>query len=172
MHRLVQAVTRDQLDEDQFAAWSGRALSLVVAVFPGEPEDHRSWPVCASVAPHVEAATAHTECYPDLAVTRGRLLGQLGIYLRASEQFRAALNVLERALAIDEAANGPDHPDVAITLTHLGTVQGLMGELTAARATLERALAIKEAAYGPDHPQVAITLTHLHTVQQRLADQK
>ena len=127
VHRLVQAVTRDQLDEDQFAAWSGRALSLVVAVFPGEPEDHRSWPVCASVAPHVEAATAHTECYPDLAVTRGRLLGQLGIYLRASEQFRAALNVLERALAIDEAANGPDHPDVAITLTHLGTVQRSCG---------------------------------------------
>ena len=65
----------------------------------------------------------------------------------------AARATLERALAIEEAAYGPDHPDVAITLTHLGTVQGLMGELPTARATLERALAIKEAAYGPTIPR-------------------
>jgi Tetratricopeptide repeat len=68
--------------------------------------------------------------------------------------------------------DGPDHPQVAITLTHLGTVQRLMGELPAALATLERALAIKESAYGPDHPQVAITLIELRIVQQQLADQK
>ena len=84
----------------------------------------------------------------------------------------AARTTLERALAIKEAAYGPDHTQVAITLTHLGTIQGLMGELPAARTTLERALAIKEAAYRPDHPQIAVTLTHLHIVQQQLADQK
>ena len=72
VHRLVQAVTRDQLDDDQVAAWSRRALSLVAAVFPDSREDHRSWPVCASLAPHVEAVAAHTECYPDLAVEAGR----------------------------------------------------------------------------------------------------
>jgi hypothetical protein len=89
LHRLVQAVTRDQLDDDQDAAWSRRALRLVAAVFPGEPEDHRSWPVCARLAPHVEAVAAHAERYPDLAVIRGSLLGRLGIYLVASAQFRA-----------------------------------------------------------------------------------
>ena len=104
VHRLVQAVTRDQLDEDQVAAWSGRVLSLIATVFPGKPQDHRTWPMCASVAPHVEAVAAHTERYLELAVKRGSLLGQLGIYLSASAQFRAALSVLERALAIEEAA--------------------------------------------------------------------
>jgi Tfp pilus assembly protein PilF len=170
VHRLVQAVTRDQLDEDQVAAWSGCALRLVAAVFPGEPGDHRSWPVCASVAPHVEAVAAHTKRYPDLAVKRSRLLDRLGVYLIASAQFRAALSVLERALAIKEAAYGPDHPEVAITLTNLGVVQQYLGELSAARTTLERALAIKEAAYGPDHPEVAITLTYLGIVQQYLGE--
>ena len=170
VHRLVQAVTRDQLDEDQAAAWSERALSLVAAVFPGEPEDHLSWPVCASLAPHIEAVAAHTERYPDLAVKRGRLLGQLGVYLDASAQFKAALNVLERAVAFDEAAYGPDHPEVAITLTNLGIVQRHLGELPNARTTLERALAIKEAAYGPDHPEVAITLTNLGLLQQQLSE--
>jgi Tfp pilus assembly protein PilF len=170
MHRLVQAVTRDQLDGDQIAAWSGRALSLVTAVFPRRPDDHRSWPVCASVAPHVEAVAAHTERYPDLADKRGRLLVQLGIYLAASAQSRAALSVLERALAIKEAAYGPNHPEVAIALINLGIVQRDLGELPAARTTLERALAIKETAYGPNHPEVAIALTNLGTVQRRLEE--
>ena len=170
VHRLVQAVTRDQLDEDQAAAWSERALSLVAAAFPGKPEDHRSWPVGANVAPHVEAVAAHTACYPDLAVERGRLLGRLGIYLGASAQFRAALSVVERALAIFEAAHGPDHREVAITLTNLGTIQRRLGELAAGRITMERALAIKEAAFGPDHPQVASTLTSLGIIQRQLGE--
>ena len=90
VHRLVQAVTRDQLDDDQAAAWAGRALGLVSAVFPGEPQDPSSWPVCASLAPHVESVVAHAESYPDLAAQRGGLLGELGIYLAASAQFSAA----------------------------------------------------------------------------------
>jgi hypothetical protein len=34
VHRLVQAVTRDQLGDDQAAAWARRALDLLLAVFP------------------------------------------------------------------------------------------------------------------------------------------
>ena len=170
VHRLVQAVTRDQLDEDQVAAWSRRALSLISAVFPGEPNDYRFWPVCASVASHVEVVAAHTEHYPDLAAKRGRLLGRLGIYLSSSAQLRAALSVLERALAVTEAAHGSDDAQVAIILTNLGIVQRQLGKLPTARTTLERALAIKETAYGPDHPQVASTLTNLGVVQRRLGE--
>ena len=170
LHRLVQAVTRDQLDDDQNAAWSRRALSLVAAVFPDEPADHRSWPVCASLAPHVEAVAAHAERYPDLKVKRGRLLGRLGRYLSASAQFRAGLSAQERALAIFEAAYGPDHPEVARALGSLGIVQRQLGELPAARASQERALAIFEAAYGPDHPQVARALGSLGIVQWQLGE--
>jgi Tfp pilus assembly protein PilF len=66
---------------------------------------------------------AHAESYPDLAARRGSLLGQLGIYLATSAQFSAARAALERALAIDGAAYGPDHPEVARTLGNLGLVQ-------------------------------------------------
>ena len=170
VHRLVQAVTRDQLDDDQGAVWSRRALSLAAVVFPDEPEDHRSWPVCASLAPHVEAVTAHAERYSDLAVKRGSLLGRLGIYLAASAQFRAGLSVMEGALAVEEAAYGPDHPEVAITLSNLGVIQRELGELSAARASQERALTIDEAGYGPDHPQAASTLTNLGVVQRDLGE--
>jgi hypothetical protein len=63
LHRLVQAVTRDQLDDAQAAAWAQQAFDLVSVVFPGEPQDHSSWPVCASLAPHVESVVAHAESW-------------------------------------------------------------------------------------------------------------
>jgi tetratricopeptide (TPR) repeat protein len=170
VHRLVQAVTRDQLDEAQAAAWARRALGLVSAVFPGEPQDHTSWPVCASLAPHVESVATHAESYPDLAIERGRLLGMLGIYLSASAQFGTARATLERALVILEAVYGPDHPDVARALSNVAIVQYQMGEMPAARATLERVLAIKEAAYGPDDPEVARTLGNLGNIQYLLGE--
>jgi hypothetical protein len=122
VHRLVQAVTRDQLGDDQAAAWARRALDLLLAVFPAEPHEHSSWPACASLAPHIESAAAHAESYPDLATQQGSLLGRLGIYLVASAQFGAARATLDRALATKKAAYGPDHPEVAMTLGNLANV--------------------------------------------------
>jgi hypothetical protein len=84
VHRLVQAVTRDQLDDDQFAAWTQRALGLVSAVFPSEPQDDSSWSAYANLTPHVKSVAKHAEGYPDLAAQRGRLLTWLGIYFDMS----------------------------------------------------------------------------------------
>jgi nucleoside phosphorylase len=75
-----------------------------------------------------------------------------------------------RALRIKEAAYGPDHPQVAITLGNLGLVARDQGDLAEARRLQERALRIKEAAHGPDHPQVAITLANLGLVARDQGD--
>jgi tetratricopeptide (TPR) repeat protein len=71
-------------------------------------------------------------------------------------------------LTIKEAVYGPDHPEVALTLTNLGITQMQLDNLAAARATLERSLIIKKTAYGANHPQVALTLTNLGAVQLAL----
>ena len=170
VHRLVQAVTRDQLDEDLLAAWSGRVLDLVTAVFPGKPQDHRSWPACASVASHAEAIAAHAGRSPNLAGKSARLLGRLGVYLIASAQPRAALEVLERALAMEEAASGPGHHEAAVILNNLGIAQWELGDLAAGRASVERALAIDEAVYGPGHPELATALNNLGAILGELGE--
>jgi tetratricopeptide (TPR) repeat protein len=59
----------------------------------------------------------------------------------------------ERALKIDEASFGPDHPNVATRVNNLGMVLRALGDLAGARAAAERALAIFERALGPDHPK-------------------
>ena len=93
----------------------------------------------------------------------GNAYGALGDAAKKKE-------LLERALAIEEAAYGPDHPEVAITLTNLGNAYGDLGDAAKQKELLERALAIKEAAYGPDHTAVAITLTNLGNAYGELGD--
>ncbi len=48
----------------------------------------------------------------------------------------------ERALKIDEATYGPDHPNVAIDVNNLGSVLQDLGDLAGAQAAYERALKI------------------------------
>ena len=63
-----------------------------------------------------------------------------------------AKDCFERALRIDEAAFGPEHPDVATDINNLGAVLFDQGDVPRALPYLERALAIREATLGPDHP--------------------
>src|SRR4029077_7422940 len=87
----------------------------------------------------------------------GGVLQVLGDLPGAREQY-------ERALAISEAALGPDHPDVAIWRSNLGGVLQVLGDLPGAREQYERALAISEAALGPDHPTVRTLRRNLDSV--------
>jgi tetratricopeptide (TPR) repeat protein len=171
VHRLVQAVTRDQLDDDQSAEWVKRALNLAAAILPPKPADYRSWPEYARLAPHIEAITGYVNDYAMLAGKIG-LLWNLGIYLSESGQLRAARATYQRAVVITEAAHGPEHPDVAKSLDNLAAVELRLGEPGAARGNIERALPILEAAYGPEHLDVALALGNLGHAQLQLGELK
>jgi tetratricopeptide (TPR) repeat protein len=173
VHRLVQAVTRDRLAEDARRTWAAAAVAcLARAMRRGEtpPWDVLSWPAYAPLLPHGLAATAHADALQVAREDTAFVLNQLGLYLRDRPQWTDARAALERALTIDEAAYGPDHPSVATTVSNLGGVLHALGDLAGARAAFERALTIDEAAYGPDHPSVATTVNNLGSVLQGLGD--
>ena len=85
----------------------------------------------------------------------------LGTVLKALGDLAGARAAYERALAIDEAAYGTEHPSVAIRVNNLGGVLQDLGDLAGARAAYERALAINEKFLPPDHPHNQITRTSL-----------
>ena len=62
---------------------------------------------------------------------------------------------MRRALAIDEASYGKDHPNVATDLNNLAQLLQATNRLGEAEPLMRRALAIDEASYGKDHPNVA-----------------
>ena len=67
----------------------------------------------------------------------------------------------QEQLANFEREYGPDHGNVAVTLTNLGNAYGILGDLEKKQNFLERALAIEEREYGPDHRELTVTLANL-----------
>ena len=57
------------------------------------------------------------------------LLDRAATYLQVHARLAEARPLAERALAIDEAAYGPDHPDVAIRLNNLALILRDLGQL-------------------------------------------
>jgi len=170
VHRLVQAVTRDRLDEDEKKKWAEAAVRIVDEAFPFDSDDVGTWPVCSRLLPHALAAAEHAEVLNVASDSTGRLLNQTGVYLKGRAQFAEAKEMYERALAIGEATYGPDHTQVAIYVNNLGGVLKALGDMEGAKKMYERALAIDEAAYGPDHPDVAIDVSNLGGVLKALGD--
>jgi len=72
-----------------------------------------------------------------------------------------ARQCFERALSIDEAAFGSDHPNVAIRVNNLGGALEALGKLDEARHCYERALRIFTAFLGDDHPNTVIVRNNL-----------
>ncbi|MFL5590081.1 MAG: tetratricopeptide repeat-containing protein, partial [Ktedonobacteraceae bacterium] len=69
----------------------------------------------------------------------------------------------QQALAIREKALGPEHPDVASTLSSLATNYSSQGKYPQAEPLYQQARAIQEKALGPEHPDVASTLSNMAT---------
>ena len=69
--------------------------------------------------------------------------------------------MIRRALQIDEASFGSDHPNVAIRLNILALLLQDTHRLAEAERLMRRALEIDEASFGSDHPKVATRLNNL-----------
>ena len=50
VHRLVQAVTADQMPADLVTAWQRAAAALIEAALPGDPTQPETWPAYAAAA--------------------------------------------------------------------------------------------------------------------------
>ena len=75
-----------------------------------------------------------------------------------------------RALAINEKALGPGHPDVATCLNNLAALYRELGDYAKAEPLYKRSLAIREQALGKDHPEVAQILNNLAVLYDTLGD--
>jgi tetratricopeptide (TPR) repeat protein len=170
VHRLVQQVVRDGLDPESQQAWAAAAVTLLSVAFPYDSDWPETWPTCQRLLPHALAAAAHAEEMQAGLEGAGVVLNQVGLYFQGRTQFIEAQTSLERALRVDEAAFGPDHPNVAIRINNLGELLRVLGDLDGAKIHFERALRINEAAYGPDHPQVAGPVNNLGLMLQAQGD--
>src|SRR5437016_4921613 len=91
----------------------------------------------------------------------GRLLNQAGWYLRERAQYAEAIPFSQRALTIREQLRGPEHHEVANSLSNLAGIYKKLGKYTEADPLYRRALAIDEKVLGLEHHEVASDLNNL-----------
>jgi tetratricopeptide (TPR) repeat protein len=172
VHRLVQDVTRRSLDTAASRQRMTEALGWVNAASSGDPGDVRSWARLDPLAPHALSLTQWAD-RAEIADPTARLMNQLGLLFRTKSLHAQAEPLYRRALAIDEASFGPDHPRVAACLNNLAQLLQATNRPAEAEPLMRRALAIDEASFGPDHPEVATYLNNLAGLLQatnRLAE--
>jgi tetratricopeptide (TPR) repeat protein len=161
VHRLVQAVTRDRLDEATAKAWAEAAVQLVHAALPDPPQEHTNWPAMGMLLPHALAAAEAAERLGAGLETAATVLNQTALYYHVRATWAEAEPLYERALAIDEKTLGPEHPELASQLNNLALLYRTTGRHAEAEPLYARALAISEKTLGPEHPDLATWLNNL-----------
>lgn len=98
---------------------------------------------------------------------RARVLDNLATTLLELQDPAAAQPYAERGLAEWKALRGDEHPDVAVSMTVLGTLRMRRGQLAEARPLLLGALRITEKTRGAEHPEVGAALNLLGELEAR-----
>jgi tetratricopeptide (TPR) repeat protein/predicted Ser/Thr protein kinase len=124
--------------------------------------DGRRWAMLADVA---------LADVPDAEqLRRAALLGALATLHRRSGEHDRAKELVEQALALQEATLGPEHPGLASNLSILARAHQATGDYDQAEALYERALAISRDTLGPEHPILALDLNSLGNVHSATGD--
>jgi tetratricopeptide (TPR) repeat protein len=171
VHRLVQAVTRDQLTAEDRTHFVRAALLIIHSAFPVESDDVRTWPKCKILLPHALSVTEHCRTLQLTIGEAGNLYNRAGLYLSGRAEYAEAKAAFIDAWEISTLVYGSDDPAVAESLNNLGNLLETLGALEGAQDMYERALKINETKFGNYHPAVASNLNNLGNVFKKLADQ-
>jgi Tetratricopeptide repeat len=151
VHRLVQAVTEDQMPAELAAQWRQAAAALIVAALPDDATSPGSWREFAALLPHAYAAVADDSAG----------MAQIASYLAFSGSYAAARDLQRRVLGAREQLLGPEHPDTLTTRHNLARWTGQAGDPAAARDLYAELLPVRERVLGPEQPDTLTTRYNL-----------
>jgi tetratricopeptide (TPR) repeat protein len=159
IHRLVQAVLRDAMSDDETKLWAERTVLAVNEACPAVKFE--MWMQWERYLPHAQACADLIE-QEDLKLTEAALLlNKTGCYLDDRARYSEAEPLYQQALSIREQQLGPDHPNTATTLNNLAVLYRSQGKYEQAEPLYVRALRIREEQLGPAHPDIAQSLNNL-----------
>jgi tetratricopeptide (TPR) repeat protein len=160
VHRLAQAVLRNEMDEEIQKQWAERTIRAINQSFPNV-KNVEEWPKCQQWLPHALVCAEFIEKWKLSFEEAARLLNEAGYYLQDHAQYAEVEPLYKRALAIREEVLGEKHPDTAQSLNNLGLLYKIQGKYAEAELLYERALAIYEEVLGEKHHDTALSLNNL-----------
>ncbi|MFC4053455.1 FxSxx-COOH system tetratricopeptide repeat protein [Actinomadura syzygii] len=148
VHRLIQALLRDELSPADQARFRSEVHMLLVAAMPPEDaESSVSWRRYSELTLHVEPAAVARSQDPDVR----KFAINIVRYLRQSGDYAFAQTLVERLLDQWAADSGEDDLDLLEGKRQFGNILRDRGEYGAAYESNLKAMERTEAVAGPNH---------------------
>lgn len=170
IHRMVQTVLHDRLDDPGREEWHTRAMDVLIRVLPDPNYDVKRWGNWERLLPHALAVSRRIELQLTETPQAAFLLSQIGYYLYARGLYTVALPLYHSALSIREKVLGREHPDTADILDNIAGVYRLQGNFAYAMSLAQRAFSIIEKFYGPDNINTAFSLNTIASIYAAQGD--
>lgn len=164
IHRLVQAVYIDMMDEETQRQWAERTSNALLKAMPSIDEfSIQKINLATRIISHIEICLQHNLIlnFPLLYNS----ISQLYLHDR-SRYYATAETSLRKILDFAETWFGSDHPIVATNLNSLAVHLRDQGKYSEAEPLFRRALDLRETNLGKDHPDVATSLNDLALLLQ------
>ena len=143
VHRLVQAVTVDQMTGELAVQWRQAASAVIEAAIPDDPAQPETWPEYALLLPHARLALPAGSAGMSLVA---EYLGHSGSYAAARDLCRDAVEARARAF-------GPGSPESLAARAWLAFWTGKAGDAAGARDQFAALLPMVEQASGLEDPE-------------------
>ncbi|NJM99427.1 MAG: tetratricopeptide repeat protein, partial [Phormidesmis sp. RL_2_1] len=125
VHRLVQAVVRDQITAEQAATCLAQVTAAVAYAYPGQ--DFGQWPQCRQLLPHWLRIVEQAKAISSRSAALGLVCNQAGFFLNEQGRYGEAEPLLVEALAIRKTELGDRHPSTATSLNNLAGLYDSQG---------------------------------------------
>jgi tetratricopeptide (TPR) repeat protein len=158
VHRLVQAVQMDSIEQEVQGQWAERVVRAVNKVFPAHSLDTALWDQCRRYLDQVQACNELIERYTLSFLEAAYLLSRTGVYLENYAFDTIVESLYRRALEIQEHHLSADDSDVLDSLNRLANLYLGQARYAEAEQLYRKVLAMRQEESGP---QVAAALNGL-----------
>ena len=171
--RLLQETARQQQAHLKPPPALTTALEWVNETFPYDSDEVHFWPIAEPLAPHAQSIALHAADRA-LSSPTAFLLNQVALFYEAKGQHTNAEPLIRRALAMDEASFGPQHPNVATGLNNFVQLLQDSNRLSEAKPLMRRAAVIlitftKETKYP--HPSLNTFMNNYGSLLTKMGGQ-
>src|SRR5258708_7820786 len=166
IHRLVQAVLIDSIDEITQRQWVERTICAVDRAFPAV--EFATWHLCQRLLPHTFVCANLIGQWSMESNAAARLLHHAGYYLQERAQYEEAESLCKQALVIREKLLKQQQLAMAESLNDLALLYRSQGKYSQAEPLYQQALEIRKRLLGEKHPDVAQSL---HSLASLYVDQ-
>jgi hypothetical protein len=166
LHRLIQAILRNRMDDAQLDVLPAQAAALLVEATPRDADSPDAWPTWATLAPHIIAADPATTGNRDLRTVGTTLV----LYLLRRAETRAALQLADHLRTSWHERFGPDNVHTLQAITEYAHARHALGEIHEAHPIIEDTLTRRRRLLGDEHPDTLRSAQDFAVSLQALGD--